>query len=565
MLSLCDESIVLPLRLIFSNILSTGAYPDIWKQANVTPVHKKGSKQLVSNYKPISLLPICGKLFERIVFKYTYTHLISNNLITMNQSGFRPGDSTINQLNELVNVIHKSFDQRESLEVRVVFLDISKAFDKVCHEGLLFKLEQNGVSGPVLLLLQNYLANRKQRVVLNGSSSTFYPIEPGVPQGSVLGPLLFLVYINDLEDNIISKIKIFADDTMLFSIVHNPALSAAELNYDLHVISQWAQQWKMSFNPEPTKQAIEILFSHKRTGYNHPPLHFNHPPLYYNHPPLYFNHPPLYFNHPPLYFNHPPLYFNHPPLYFNHPPLYFNGCRILKKKFHRHLGLTLDSKLAFTEHINDRIKIANRFIGVLKYLSKYLPLKTLDQMYKMFIRPHLDYGDVIFHIPHTQSLFDSSISLHPLMERMEQVQYQAALAITGCWHGSNRAKLYEELGWETLSDRRWSRRLIQLYKIRNNMTPLYLSKNIPLQRSGSFRLNGPTMYQEYFCNTTRYMNSFFQTQSDLGIILLSLFVPLVPSPFLRRIFLASFVQILDQSLVFTIPRAYFSSFYLGSV
>ena len=237
-----------------------------------------------------------------------------------------------------------------------------------------------------------------------------------------------------------SKIKFFADDTMLFSIVHKPAFSAAELNYDLHVISQWTQQWKMSFNPEPTKQAIETLFSHKRTGYNH-------------------------------------------------PPLYFNGCRILKKKFHRHLGLTLDSKLAFTEHINDKIKIANRFIGVLKYLSKYLPLKTLDQMYKMFIRPHLDYGDVIFHIPHTQSLFDSSISLHPLMERMEQVQYQAALAITGCRHGSNRAKLYEELGWETLSDRRWSRRLMQLYKIRNNMTPRYLSKNLPLQRSGSLRLN----------------------------------------------------------------------------
>ena len=110
MLSLCDESKVLPLRLIFSNILSTGVYPDIWKQANITPVHKKGS-----NYRPISLLPICGKLFERIVFKYTYNHLISNNLITMNQSGFRPCDSTINQLIELVNGIHKSFDQRESL------------------------------------------------------------------------------------------------------------------------------------------------------------------------------------------------------------------------------------------------------------------------------------------------------------------------------------------------------------------------------------------------------------------------------------------------------------------
>ena len=114
---------------------------------------KKGSKQLSSNYRPISLLPICGKLFERIVFKNLYNHLVSNGLITKNQSGFRPGDSTINQLIDLVNDVHMSFDHRKSLEVRAVFLDISKAFDKVWHEGLLFKLQQNGVSGVVLALI----------------------------------------------------------------------------------------------------------------------------------------------------------------------------------------------------------------------------------------------------------------------------------------------------------------------------------------------------------------------------------------------------------------------------
>ena len=116
MLSLCDDSIILPLKLIFLNILETGVYPDKWNLANVTPIHKKGSKQLASNYKPISLLPICGKLFERIIFKNLNNHLVSKGLITKNQSGFRPGDSTINQLICLVNDVHMSFDHRQSLE-----------------------------------------------------------------------------------------------------------------------------------------------------------------------------------------------------------------------------------------------------------------------------------------------------------------------------------------------------------------------------------------------------------------------------------------------------------------
>ena len=127
----------------------------------------------------------------------------------------------------------------------------------------------------------------------------------------------------------------------------------------------------------------------------------------------------------------------------------------------------------------------------------------------MFVRPHLAYGDVIYHIPQSKSIFDSSISLHPLMERIEQVQYQAALAITGCWHGSNRNKIYDEVGWETLSDRRWSRRLVQLFKIRNDMTPQYLKNNLPPLQTGSSRYNDVTKYREIPCNTTRYLNSFF--------------------------------------------------------
>ena len=150
MLLLCDDSVILPLKIIFRNILSTSTYPDIWKLANVTPIFKKGDKQLIKNYRPISLLPICGKMFEQIIFNKLYSYLNGNNLITKNQSGFRPGDSTTNQRLYLVNQIHQAFENPESLEVCAIFLDISKAFDKVWHDGLIFKLKQNGVSGSLL-------------------------------------------------------------------------------------------------------------------------------------------------------------------------------------------------------------------------------------------------------------------------------------------------------------------------------------------------------------------------------------------------------------------------------
>ena len=149
MLLISDESVVLPLKIIFRNILDSSVYPDLWKIADVTPIFKKEDKQLVKNYRPISLLPICGKIFEKLIFNSLYSYLSLNNLITKNQSGFVPGDSCTNQLLFLINEIHEAFENN-SLEVRAVFLDISKAFDKVWHDGLIFKLRRNGVSGKLL-------------------------------------------------------------------------------------------------------------------------------------------------------------------------------------------------------------------------------------------------------------------------------------------------------------------------------------------------------------------------------------------------------------------------------
>ena len=149
---------------------------------------------------------------------------------------------------------------------------MSKAFDKVWHKGLLFKVKQNG---KLLNLLKSYLENRNQRVLLNGSESGWGIVESGVPQGSVLGTLLFKIYINDLENGIKSHIKCFADDTSLFTIVKDPDISAVELNQDLHLISQWAYQWKMSFNPDPTKQAVQVVFTRKSKQIDHPKIYFN--------------------------------------------------------------------------------------------------------------------------------------------------------------------------------------------------------------------------------------------------------------------------------------------------
>ena len=275
MLILCDDTLTVPLKMIFENILVTSLYPDSWKLANVTPIFKKGDKQSSNNYRPISLLPICGKMLEKIIFNNLYSYLNANNLITKNQSGFRPGDSTTNQLLFLVDEIHQAFEDTKSLEIRAVFLDISKAFDKVWHDGLIFKLKQNGISGSLLKFFENYLHNRKQHMVLNGSFSDYSVIHSGVPQCSVLGPLLFLIYINDLERYTKSNIKFFADDTMLFSIVKDPVISADDLNHDLDGICQWAHQWKMEFNPNPSKQATEFLFSCKKVSPGHPHLTLN--------------------------------------------------------------------------------------------------------------------------------------------------------------------------------------------------------------------------------------------------------------------------------------------------
>ena len=453
MIKICEESISLPLKIIFETSLKHGVFPEIWKNANVVPSHKKDDKTLIKNYRPISLLPIFSKIFERMIYNSLLNYFLSNKLSTPSQSGFLPGDSCIAQLLSIIHEIQTSFDENPTVAVRGVFLDISKAFDKVWHKGLLFKLKIYGVEGQFLSLLGNYLQNREQRVVLNGQTSEWKKINSGVPQGSVLGPLLFLIYINDLPDGLTSMCKIFADDTSLFSKVLDVNESAKTLNIDLEKINQWAFHWKMQFNPDPNKQANEVIFSRKMNNN------------------------------------------------LSYSPVKFNGNNITKCSDQKHLGVVLDSKLDFNTHIDQKIKKCNKLIGLMKRLSVHLPRSALLTIYKSFIRPHLDYGDILYDKPNNENF----------QNKIEQVQYRACLAITNAIRGTSRKKLYDELGLHSLIERRWRSKLIFFYKIMKGLLPEYLFSYLDFstQEKYSLRLSTTSMIRPFPSKKKFFKNTFF--------------------------------------------------------
>ena len=175
MIKLCENSIWKTLSMISNDSLNDGKFPHDLKKVNFVPINKKGKQQSLKNYRPISLLPICSKIFERIIYNEVFTFFTENTLISPNQSGFRSRDSCVDQLLAITRGIYKSFD--EGFEVKGVFLDISKAFNKVWHEGLLFKLNQNGISGN---LLRDFLPCHKERVVVNGQHSSWDNVTTGV-------------------------------------------------------------------------------------------------------------------------------------------------------------------------------------------------------------------------------------------------------------------------------------------------------------------------------------------------------------------------------------------------
>ena len=234
-----------PISIIFNATLTTGVVPVDWRRANVTAIFKQGRRDCPGNYRPISLTCQICKVLESIIRDKITEHLDKFNLIKSSQHGFRKSRSCLTNLLEFLHFIRTSVDAGEAVDV--IYLDFQKAFDKIPHKRLLLKLEAHGVKGNVSRWIANWLKDREQRVVLNQSCSSWNKVLSGVPQGSVLGPLLFVIFINDIDSSVINKLSKFADDTKLYSTVSTHA-QVEQLRIDLSGLFQWSEDWQMMFN-----------------------------------------------------------------------------------------------------------------------------------------------------------------------------------------------------------------------------------------------------------------------------------------------------------------------------
>ena len=257
-----DESATI-LKYIFQQSLDTGSVPNDWKHAFVTPIHKKDSRSTPSNYRPISLTCISCKFLEHILCSHIMKHLSTNNLLSTIQHGFRQFHSCESQLIITIHDLASVLNSKGQTDV--VLLDFSKAFDSVSHKRLFIKLAHYGIKGKLLTWLKNFLTDRTQETVVDGEFSNPCKVTSGVPQGSVVGPLLFLLFINDLPEGLTSKVRLFADDCALYLQLTSED-SPPKLQSDLDRLSAWSSTWKLKFNPSKCRV---LHVTKKRSPYKH--------------------------------------------------------------------------------------------------------------------------------------------------------------------------------------------------------------------------------------------------------------------------------------------------------
>ena len=246
-----SQEIAYPLKLIFNESLSNGVVPDDLKIAKVVPIYKKDNPQVFGNYRPVSVLPCLSKILERLVYNRCYEFICKHNILYKKQYGFRQKHSTYMAVLDVINDLTKTID--DGMFNVGIFMDLSKAFDTIDHTILLHKLYNYGFRGVSHNWFSNYLSNRKQYVSYNGTASPKVNTSCGVPQGSILGPLLFILYMNDIQHT--SKLlsfTLFADDTTILYSHKNLTSLCDTLNVELREVCNWFKANKLSLNAKKT-------------------------------------------------------------------------------------------------------------------------------------------------------------------------------------------------------------------------------------------------------------------------------------------------------------------------
>ena len=354
-----------PIALLLNRTIHEGVIPIDWKKANVSPIFKKGSRSRASNYRPISLTSIVCKLMETFVKRRLLDHLVKENLLSAKQHGFISGRSTTTQL---LSFLDKCLETTVTGGVvDSIYLDFAKAFDTVPHSRLLAKLRSYGIREQLLQWISVFLHDRTQVVVVNGEESFLGHVLSGIPQGSVLGPILFVIYINDILENINADGLLFADDTKIFRSIMSQE-DALSLQEDPKRLEEWSQQWLLNFNPEKCHVLTLGKFENIR--------------------------------------------------YTCRYRIYGNELEHVFDE--KDLGVTIDSALSFEEHISEKVKKANSIMGLIRRSFSYLSCNLFRKLYMTFVRPHLE---------HAQAVWSPYLKKH--INSIEKVQIRATKYVDG--------------------------------------------------------------------------------------------------------------------------------------
>ena len=430
------------LTAIFQQSLTKGQLPRDWTKANVTPVFKKGDKNLAENYRPVSLTCISCKILEHIICSHIHQHLERHGILTPFQHGFRAMRSCETQLLITLQDLLSLRDRK--VQVDVAILDFSKAFDTVPHSRLLGKLEYYGIDGVIHKWVSAFLNNREQRVVVNGSYSNPVSVDSGVPQGTVLGPLLFLLHINDLPQMVSSQTRLFADDCLLYRPIHSRD-DQVLMQRDLDTLQEWGNTWGMRFNPSK----CNIM----RISRSREPI----------------------------------------------TQFYSLGGQVLVEVHNStYLGLNISNELEWSTHIADTTRKGNGTLGFLRRNLKFCPEKLKETAYLSLIRSVLEYGATIWD-PHLAKDINSLEMVQRKAARFVKHDYRRTSSVTA---------MLAELGWKNLADRRRELRLALLYKVTNDLVAVPASSIGLTKPYTKTRANHKFKYRTLRANTNELKFSF---------------------------------------------------------